>query len=99
MRPLIDSLLSRWSISLVGVALLAGLAWFFGPLLPGFEDWLPRLAIVLGLLLAWALVNALLDAWQRRLDSALTRGLVAGSADETEEAQALAARLTRALDL
>ena len=40
------ALISRWGISFVGTALLAGLAWFFAPLLPGFEDWLPRLAII-----------------------------------------------------
>ena len=30
MKPVADILLSRWFISLVGTALLGGLAWFFG---------------------------------------------------------------------
>ena len=89
----------RWCISFIGTALLAGLAWFFAPLLPAFEDSLPRLAIIVALLLAWGGANALLDIRRRRRDAALTRGIAASSQEETEEAQALQARLTAALDL
>ena len=89
----------RWGISFIGTALLAGLAWFFAPLLPAFEDWSPRLAIIVVLLLAWGGANALLDIRRRRRDAALTRGIAASSQEETEEAQALQARLTAALDL
>ena len=49
-------------------------------------------------LLAWGGANALLDLRQRRLDAALTKG-IAASREETEEAEALRARLTKALEL
>ncbi|MEJ0018250.1 MAG: type VI secretion system membrane subunit TssM [Acetobacteraceae bacterium] len=98
MQPLLDAVLSRWCVSFLGTALLAGLAWFFTPLLPGFEDWLPRLGLVAVLLLAWGGTNALLDLRRRRRDAALTRG-IAASAEQSEEAQALRARLAAALDL
>ncbi len=90
----------RWGISFVGIALLAGLAWFFAPLLAGFEDWRPRLAIIVALLLVWGAGNTLLDIGRRRRDATLARGIVANPGEEeTEEAQALRTRLTTALDL
>ena len=98
-RRALDTLMSRWCISFVGTALLAGLAWFFAPLLPGFEDWPPRLALIVALLLVWGGGNALLDL--RR--AATRRGTGAGhrrrARRQTEEAQALRTRLTTALDL
>ena len=72
--------------------------WFFAPLLPGFEDWPPRLAVIIALLLVWGGGNALLDIRRRRRDAALAQG-IAASTEETEEAQALRTRLTTALDL
>ena len=54
-------LLSRWVLSFVGIAILAVLVWLFGPLIPSFESWVPRLAIVIGLLLTWATSNLSLD--------------------------------------
>ena len=98
MQPVIDALRSRWCTSFAGTALLAILAWFFTPLLPGFEDWPPRLALVVVLLLLWGGGNALLDLRRHRRDGALTQG-IAASAEQTEEAQALRTRLTTALDL
>ena len=47
MQPLARVLLSRWTVSFVGAALLAGLFWVFGPLLPQLEDWTIRLSLVL----------------------------------------------------
>ena len=54
--PLAGPLIARWCISFAGIALLAGLVWFFAPLLPGFEDSPPRLAVIIALLLSvpWA---------------------------------------------
>ena len=75
MRPILDILTSRWCVSFIGIALLAGVVWFFAPLLPGFEDWPPRLALLAALLLAWGGGNALLDIRRRRRDAALTRGI------------------------
>jgi type VI secretion system protein ImpL len=97
-RPILDILTSRWCVSFIGIALLAGVVWFFAPLLPGFEDWPPRLALLAALLLAWGGGNALLDIRRRRRDAALTRG-IASSPEADEEAQALRARLTTALGL
>ena len=59
------TLTSRWCISFIGTLLLAALAWFFAPLLPGFADWPARLAVAVALLAVWAGANALLDV--RRL--------------------------------
>jgi type VI secretion system protein ImpL len=98
--PAAHILSSRWSISFIGTVLLAGLAWFFAPLLPGFEDWPPRLALIAVLLLAWGGGNALLDLRRLQRAAALARGItVADDTDQTEEAQALRTRLTTALDL
>ena len=100
MTPAANILYSRWTISFIGTALLAGLAWFFAPLLPGFEDWPPRLALIAVLLLAWGGGNALLDLRRLQRAAALARGItVADDTDQTEEAQALRTRLTTALDL
>jgi type VI secretion system protein ImpL len=96
--PLLGIARSRWCVSLAGTVLLAGTAWFFAPLLPLFEDWPPRLALIAALLAIWGGGNAWLDTVRRRRDTALTRGIGA-SAEETAEAQALRARLTAALDL
>ena len=74
MARTIALLTSRWCTSFVGVALLAGVAWFFAPLLPGFEDWPPRVALVMALLMAWAGVNAMLDLRRLRLEAALAKG-------------------------
>ncbi len=49
--------------------------------------------------LAWAGGNLLLDTLQRRRDAALTGGIAAPSVQETEEVQALRARLATALEL
>ena len=98
MQPVIDILASRWCISFVGTALLAALVWIFGPLLPSFDDWPPRLALVIALLAVCTAGNALLDARARGRDAALARGIAAG-AEEQAEAQALHARLAQALDL
>ncbi len=87
MKPVVAMLTSRWSLSLFGTASLAGLAWVFAPLLPGFEDWPPRAALIMSLLLAWAGANALLDTRRLRRDAALAKGIAtAGGAEQTEEA-------------
>jgi len=87
-------LLSRWAVSFLGTAILAGLAWVFGPLLPALEPALPRLLIVQGLLLAWAVANAGLD-WRRRarnaaLDAGISAAAAEGAAVDDSLRQALA---------
>jgi type VI secretion system protein ImpL len=93
-----DTRASRWCMTLLGTVLLAGLAWFFLPLLPWFQDWPPRLGVLLLLLFLWAGGNALLELRRRARDAALAKGVAAG-AEATEEARALGVRLTTALGL
>ena len=64
----------------------------------GFEDWPPRVALVMALLMAWAGVNAMLDLRRLRREAALAKGIAAG-AERAEEAQAVRERLTEALEL
>ncbi|HUB43871.1 MAG TPA: type VI secretion system membrane subunit TssM [Acetobacteraceae bacterium] len=90
------TLLSRWTVSFVGTALLAWLVWAFGPLEPAFETWGIRLAIVVVILLVWAVANLLLELRQRVRDTALTAGLTADAAEETA---ALREKLATALRL
>ena len=75
-------LLSRWVLSFVGIAILAALVWLFGPLLPSFEDWVPRLAVVIGLLLVWATSNLSLDLFHRRREQKLESGVAEKTAGE-----------------
>ena len=68
-------LASRWVVSFAGIAILALLVWFFGPLLEPLEGWVPRLAIVLALLLVWGISNLLLDLRRRRREQRLESGV------------------------
>jgi type VI secretion system protein ImpL len=83
MSPVFRFLLSRWTISFVGTALLAGLIWVFGPLEPRLEDWEIRLAVVVVMLLVWAVANLLLELRRRGRDTALAAGLTSDAAEET----------------
>ena len=102
MEALLRIIGSRWVLTLLGTAFLAGLVWLFGPLLPALESWLPRLAIVVAMLVVWAMLNLLLDLTRLKREQALSRG-VAGRGSSataaTEEAGALADKLTTALAL
>jgi type VI secretion system protein ImpL len=89
-------LVSRWSISFFGTALLAGLVWILGPLLPGLQDWPIRLALVFVILLGWAVANLLIELLRRGRDAALASGVTAGT---SEEAAAVQEKLTTALQL
>jgi type VI secretion system protein ImpL len=82
MNRVIAMLPSRWSISLFGTALLAGLVWVFGPLWPSLEDWPLRLTLVQAILVIWAATNLFLELRRRRRDTRLTAGLAAASAEE-----------------
>ena len=82
----------RWLATLIGVQLLCAIAWVLGPLLPPLEPWPARLAVVMGLLLAWAAANLLVDLHDARRDAALVQGAA-------DEAGALGAKLAEALAL
>lgn len=103
-------LTSRWVLSFVGVAILAALVWFFGPLLEFLEGWMARLGIALGLLLVWAVVNLSIDLYRRRRDRQLESGVADSAAAANaapgrqddrvgEEVAALGERLGKALTL
>jgi type VI secretion system protein ImpL len=97
-------LLSRWVLSFVGIAILAVLVWLFGPLIPSLESWVPRLAVVVGLLLVWATSNLLLDLLHRRREQKLESGVAEKTPEKAddgagEEAAALRERMSTALAL
>ncbi|HEY2611324.1 MAG TPA: type VI secretion system membrane subunit TssM [Reyranella sp.] len=97
-------LLSRWVLSFVGIAILAVLVWLFGPLIPSFESWVPRLAVVIGLLLTWATSNLSLDLLRRRREQKLESGVAEKAPEKAddgtgEEAAALRERMSTALAL
>jgi type VI secretion system protein ImpL len=101
MTTVLRVLLSRWFLTFIGTALLAGLVWFLGPLLAALEGWPIRLGIVLAFLLIWAGANLLIDRARRRREAALTAGVAADAGDSAraEEVAALRERLTAGLAL
>jgi type VI secretion system protein ImpL len=101
MTTVLRVLLSRWLLTFIGTALLAGLVWFLGPLLEPLEGWPIRLGIVLVFLLIWAGANLLIDRARRRREAALTAGVAADAGDSAraEEVAALRERLTAGLAL
>ncbi len=97
-------LASRWVLSFVGVAIVALLVWFFGPLLAWLEGWVARLVIVLVLLIVWAAANLTLDLLRRRREQRLEKGVTETTANAegqggSEEAAALRERMSTALGL
>ena len=71
MRAVLNFLLSRWVLSFVGVAILALLVWFFGPLVELLEGWLARLVVIVVLVLLWAVSNLSIDLYRRRREKKL----------------------------
>jgi type VI secretion system protein ImpL len=97
-------LVSRWLVTFIGTALLALLVWVFGPLLPVFEDWYVRLAIVIVIFAIWAGLNFILPIRRARRDAVLTKGVIEAPPDlaaiaSAEEATALQEKLASALAL
>ncbi|MBL6613108.1 MAG: type VI secretion system membrane subunit TssM [Reyranella sp.] len=103
MSAMLRFLLSRWFLSFIGVAILALLVWFFGPLLAFLEGWVARLVVIVVLALLWAATNLALDYFRRRRDQKLESGVAekAVEADDGtgEEAAALRERMATALSL
>lgn len=104
MQSLVRLLRSRWTLSFVGVAILAVLVWLFGPLVGFLEGWIARLAVVLALAAIWATTNLTLDVMHRRRERQLEQGVAEGAADKAgqdarEEAAALGDRMSKALGL
>src|SRR4249920_420745 len=100
MPSLLRILLSRWSFSLLGVALLAAIVWFLGPLLPPLEEVLPRAGAVLVMLVLWFAANLLVTLRHRARENALAGGVAGGtSAEAAGERAAIEAKITTALTL
>jgi type VI secretion system protein ImpL len=96
------ALTSRWTLSFVGTALLAGLIWFLGPLLSALASWIVRAALIAVAFGIWFSVNFWLDHQRRRSEKRLTDGVAVVSPGETaraEEVAALREKLTTALAL
>ena len=96
---------SRWVRSFLGVAVLAVLVWFFGPLL-GFGDTHPlvtetvRIIAIVVLFVLWLIVNLIQELNARRRDKALVEEVAAPDPDATasaEETALLGERLRDAL--
>ncbi|MGG5820962.1 type VI secretion system membrane subunit TssM, partial [Falsiroseomonas sp. HW251] len=91
----------RWILTGIGVLLICGLVWFFGPLLSFMEDWIPRVAVIALIVLVWAGINFWLSRKASRKEKDLVQGAAAGP-DPTklaadEESEKLRERLTTAL--
>ena len=91
-------LLSRWTLTGLGVLLLALLVWFLGPLLTFLEGWPIRLGIVVLLVVVWLVANWLADRRHRRAEAALKGGVAApaGPDASAEEVAALNDKLAAA---
>jgi type VI secretion system protein ImpL len=99
MKAILGFFGSRWFLTFLGVALLAALLWFFGPLLAMFEEVLPRIVGIAVMLLVWAAVNGFIS-WRRgRADAALAKGAAASTGPDAsaEEVAAMGDKLTQAL--
>ncbi|TAJ83509.1 type VI secretion system membrane subunit TssM [Reyranella sp.] len=104
MQAFLRIICSRWVLSFVGVAILALLIWFFGPMFDLLQGWLPRLIVVAVLVLVWGLSNLLIDFYRRRRERKLESGVAeqtAAAVDDgtSEEATALRERMSTALTL
>lgn len=99
MDAVLGVLASRWLLSFVGTAILALLAWFFAPLVPVLEGWLPRLAIVLALLAVWLVANLVMELASRRRERTLEASVESIGDDTDAEAAALRERMASALAL
>jgi type VI secretion system protein ImpL len=96
------AIISRWTLSLIGVAILGAMVWIFGPFLAVLASKLPRLALIALLLLVWGGVNWWIGYRRRRQEAALAEGIAAPDPSDiasAEESAALRDKLVRALAL
>jgi type VI secretion system protein ImpL len=104
MRAVLRFLGSRWFLTFIGLALLAGLVWYFGPFWSYLESWIARAELIAAMVVIWGVVNFWLGWRRRKREKALVRGLTAAPVDpavaaSAEEAAAMRERLTTALAL
>ena len=96
------AIISRWTLSFVGVVILAALVWVFGPFLAVLAGIVPRAALVFLLVLVWGGANWAIGHRRRKRDVALAAGVAApdpGDIASAEEEAALRDKLARALAL
>jgi type VI secretion system protein ImpL len=96
------AIISRWTLSLIGVAILGALVWIFGPFLAALAGPLPRAALIALLLLVWGGLNWAIGYRRRRQEAALAKGIAAPDPSDiasAEESAALRDKLVRALAL
>jgi len=105
MDSILLSLLGRWSGPFVGFALLSGLVWEFGPLVPLLESQWTRSFIILGLFVVCGGTTLALSLWRRHRDKRLTAGVTEEAAPDpsiaasAEEVAAIREKLKTALEL
>ncbi len=109
MKRLLGHLKERWFISLIGALALALIVWFIGPLIAiagvrPLDSELVRGIVVLVIILAWGLYNALTRVHAKRTDQEMVATIAKspqkdGAADASGEVQALRQRLEEALTL
>jgi type VI secretion system protein ImpL len=97
-------LLNRWMTSFAGMAVACMLVWYLGPLVPGFNQPLVRVGLILALVLAWAAINGVISWRRRRRERNLAAGVTGDArdgrdakADAAEEVAQLRARMQAAL--
>jgi type VI secretion system protein ImpL len=94
----------RWASSLLGVAVISVVLWFFGPYLEPVQSVWVRLGLIAALVVAWAVGNLAVDFFRRRREKALAAGIVApepdpGARATAEESAAMGERMSEALAL
>jgi type VI protein secretion system component VasK len=81
------AIISRWTLSLIGVAILGALVWIFGPFLAALAGPLPRAALIALLLLVWGGLNWAIGYRRRRQEAALAKGIAAPDPSDIASAE------------
>ena len=71
---------NRWTTSFAGGGMASMLVWYLAPLVPGFEGYLARSLLILGLVVVWAAANGAIRWVRRRRETALAKGLTEDAA-------------------
>ncbi|HVJ51857.1 MAG TPA: type VI secretion system membrane subunit TssM [Aliidongia sp.] len=104
-EALIAYFLNRWTTSFAGIGMASLIVWYLGPLVPGFQNPLMRVGLILIFVLVWGAVNGALSWRRRRRENALVDGVAKGDAgpsrdlraDKAEEVGRLRERMRGAL--
>jgi type VI secretion system protein ImpL len=99
---LLAMLLTRWTTSFAGIAIASMIVWYLGPLVPGFEQPLTRVLLILALVVAWGGINGAISWHRRRREHNLAAGVTAEDgrdvrADAADEVARLRKRMQEAV--